>query len=121
MSEKCYSLNGENFLADFSALIDELEENELGVGTEYFEGTRVDISVKDYVSARGIESLLEQFDDWVYEEVGEVYDCCFTNASKEAKDELKVMIQRWAEVHVNIPYWVVQNVTKKTITEEDLC
>ena len=121
MSNKCYSLTGEDFTADFCDLTDELEENELGVGTEYFEGDRADVGVKDYVNSHGIESLLEQFDDWVYGDVGEIADSCFTNASKEAKDELKVMIQRWAEVHVRIPYWKVQNVIKKTITEEDLC
>ena len=121
MSDKCYSLDGERFSEDFCDLFDELEQEELGVGTEYFEGDRVAVNVKDCVNSHGIESLLEQFDDWAYEDIGEVYDCCFTSASKEAKDELRVMIQRWTEVHVNIPYWVIQNVIKKTITEEDLC
>ena len=121
MSDKCYSLDGERFSEDFCDLVDELEQEELGVGTEYFEGDRVAVNVKDYVNSHGIESLLEQFDDWVYEDVGEIADSCFANVSKEAKDELKNTIQRWAEVHVRIPYWKVQNVIKKTITEEDLC
>lgn len=121
MSNKCYSLNGEDFFEDFYDMIDALEENELGVGTEYFEGDRVDVGVKDYVNSHGIEYLLEQFDDLVYGDVGEIADSCFANVSKEAKDELKNTIQRWAEVHVRIPYWKAQNVIKKTITEEDLC
>lgn len=121
MLNKCYSLDGERFSEDFCDLIDELEQEGLGVGTEYFEGDRVDVEVKDYVSPIGIESLLEQFDDWAYEDVGEVYDCCFTNVPKEAKDELHEIIRQWAEKHVSLPYWKVVNVVKKVVTEEDLC
>ena len=117
---KCWSLNGEDFFDDWFVLIDELEQEELGVGTEYFEGDKVAVRSSDYVSIHGIDSMLEQFDAWVYEDVGEIADCDFYNVSKEAKEELQELIQQWAEKHVKLPYWKVQNVVKKVVTQEDL-
>ena len=117
---KCWSLNEEDFFDDWCGLIDELEQEELGVGTEYFEGYKVAVRISDYVNIHGIVSMLEQFDDWVYEDVGEIADCDFYNVSKEAKEELQEVIQQWAEKHVKLPYWKVQNVVKKVVTQEDL-
>lgn len=120
MVEKCWSLNGEDFFDDWCDLIDELKQEELRVGTEYFEGDKVDVRISDYVNIQGIAIMLEQFDDWVYEDVGEIADCDFYNVSKEAKGELQEVIQQWAEKHVKLPYWKVQNVVKKVVTQEDL-
>ena len=114
---KCWSLNGEDFFDDWCNLIDELEQEELRVGTEYFEGDKVDVKISDYVNIHGIVYMLEQFDDWVYEDAG---GCNFYNVSKEAKEELQEVIQQWAEKHVKLPYWKVQNVVKKVVTQEDL-
>ena len=69
---------------------------------------------------RRIDSMLEQLDDWVYEDVGEVADYDFYNTTQEAKEELQELIQSWAEKHVNLPYRKVQNVVKKVVTKEDL-
>ena len=120
MTNKCWSLNGEYLFDDWCDLLDELEQEELGVGTVYLEGDKVETQVSDYVHMRVIESMLEQFDEWVYEDVGEVADCGFYNVSKEAKEELQEVIQQWAEKHVKLPYWKVQNVVKKVVTQEDL-
>ena len=123
MNEKCnkyWSLNGEDFFDDWYDLIDELEQEELGVGTEYFEGDKVGVRISDYVNIHGIVSMLGFFDDWVYEDVGEIADCNFYNVSKEAKEELQALIRVWAEKHVKLPYWKVQNVVKKVVTQEDL-
>ena len=123
MTEKCWSVNGEDFFDDWDQLIDELydyESDELPIGTEYFEGDKVDVKVSDYVNVYVIDSMLEQFDAWVYEDIGEIADCDFYNASKEAKEELQEIIQAWVEKHVNLPYWKVQNVVKKVVTKEDL-
>ena len=119
MTEKCYSLNEEDFF-DWEDLLSLLEDEYLGEGTEYFEGDKVAVKISDYVNMHGIISMLEQFDDWVYEDVGEITDCEFYNVSKEAKKELQELIQTWAEKNVNLPYWKVQNVVKKVVTREDL-
>lgn len=123
MTEKCWSVNGEEFFDDWCRLIEELQDyeyDEIPIGTEYFEADKVDVKVGDYVNIHGIVSMLEQFDDWVYEDVGEIADCNFYNVSKEAKEELQELIQTWAEKHVKLPYWKVQNVVKKVVTQEDL-
>ena len=123
MTEKCWSVNGEEFFDDWCRLIEELQDyeyDEIPIGTEYFEADKVDVKVGDYVNIHGIVSMLEQFDDWVYEDVGEIADCNFYNVSKEAKEELQELIQTWAEKHVNLPYWKAQNVVKKVVMKEDL-
>ena len=123
MTEKRWSVNGEEFFDDWCRLIEELQDyeyDEIQIGTEYFEADKVDVKVGDYVNIHGIVSMLEQFDDWVYEDVGEIADCNFYNVSKEAKEELQELIQQWAEKHVKLPYWKVQNVVKKVVTQEDL-
>ena len=120
MTEKCWSVNGEDYFDDWCQLIDELDDEELGEGTEYFEGDKVDVKVRDYVDMHGIDSMLVQFDDWVYEDIGECADCDFYNVSQDAKKELQGLIQSWAEKHVKLPYWKVQNVVKKVVTKEDL-
>lgn len=123
MTEKCWSVNGEEFFDDWCRLVEELVDYEdfpIPEGVEYFEGDKVDIRISDYVNIHGIVSMLEQFDDWVYEDVGEIADCNFYNVSKEAKGELQEVLQQWAEKHVKLPYWKVQNVVKKVVTQEDL-
>lgn len=117
---KCWSVNGEEFFDDWCLLIDELDWLEAQEGFDIFEGDKVDVKVGDYVNMHGIVSMLEQFDDWVYADVGEVADCDFYNATQEAKKELQELILDWAEKHVNLPYWRVQNVVKKVVTKEDL-
>ena len=120
MIEKCWSVNGEDYFDDWCRLIDELDWSESQEGFDIFEGDEVDVKVGDYINMHGIVSMLEQFDEWVYEDVGEIADCDFYNVSKEAKEELQEVIQTWAEKHVNLPYWKVQNVVKKVVTKEDL-
>ena len=123
MTEKCWNVNGEEFFDDWCRLIEELQDyeyDEIPIGTEYFEADKVDVKVGDYVNIHGIVSMLEQFDDWVYEDVGEIADCNFYNVSQDAKKELQELIQTWAEKHVKLPYWKVQNVVKKVVTQDDL-
>lgn len=123
MTEKCWSVNGEDFFDDWDQLIDELQNYDsdaIPIGTEYFEGNKVDVKISDYVDMHRIDSMLEEFDDLVYEDIGEIADCDFYNATQDAKKELQELIQDWAEKHVNLPYWKVQNVVKKVVTKEGL-
>lgn len=117
MTEKCWSLDGELFYDNWSTLLD---EGYILEGMEYFEGDKNPCQINDYIDLYAIENLLEQFDEQVYEDIGECYDNCFTNVSKEALVELKDLIQQWAEKYVSLPYWKVDNAVKKVITKEDL-
>ena len=62
----------------------------------------------------------EQLRNACYEDVGEIADCDFYNVSQDAKKELQELILAWAKRHVKLPYWKVQNVVKKVVTQEDL-
>ena len=97
-----------------------LNKKNSGLELSILKGDKVAVRISDYVNIHGIVSMLEQFDDWVYEDVGEIADCNFYNVSKEAKEELQELIQTWAEKHVKLPYWKVQNVVKKVVTQDDL-
>ena len=121
MTEKCWSLSGDTFFDDWNTLTDELESEGLAViGVEYFEADKIAVKISDYVNMHGIDLMLELFDDWVYEDIGEIADCDFYNVSQDAKKELQELILDWAEKHVKLPYWKVQNVVKKVVTQEDL-
>lgn len=119
MTEKCYSLNEEDFY-EWEYLMDELEQEELREGTEYFEADKVDVEVHDYVNVRTVEYILESIDEQVYDDIGEVYGNDFYSVSAEAKQEIVDFLLKWAEKHVNLPYWKVKNVVKKAVTKEDL-
>ncbi len=120
MTEKCYSLNGEDFFDDWCQLVDNLEQEGLGEGAEYFEADKVDVVIKDYVNLHSIISILEDFDDQLYQDVGEVSDCDFSRVTQDAKQELQELIQTWSEKYVNLPYWKVENVVKNVMTKGDL-
>lgn len=119
MTEKCYSLNEEDFY-EWEDLINELGKEELQAGTEYFEADKIDTVVHDYVNMSSIEHTLESIDEQIYDDIGEVYDNSFYNVSTEAKQEIVEFMLHWAEKYVNLPYWKVKNVMKKVVTKEDL-
>lgn len=116
-NEKCYSLDEETFY-DWEQLIRELEENDdLQEGVTYYEADKVHIKADEYINAIDI---LEELDERIYEDIGEVYDYEFSNASSESKKELEEIIAVWAEKHVNLPYWKAINVVQKRITKQDM-
>ena len=59
MIEKCWSVNGEDFFDDWCQLLDELEQEELGEGTEYFEGDKVDVEIMDPNAVLNLVGQLE--------------------------------------------------------------
>lgn len=122
MVEKCWSLDGEEFFDDWCRLIKEIECQDLGEDAEYFEGDKAPCDTNDYLSSRSIDYLLDQMDEWVYNDLGwlESYDGSFSVVSEDAKTELQVLLQQWAEKYVSIPYWKVENVVEKVLTKGDL-
>lgn len=106
---KCWSTDGEYFYSHFP---DDLE-----VGQVYYEADRTDIVAEDYIH---VNDILEEIDNQIYDDVGEVYDCDFYNVSKEAKGELKQLITDWANKHVNLKYYIVGKSKELIATEEDV-
>lgn len=98
--EKRYSLNDEDF--EFSELEDLMarlsDEGELNVGSVYYEADITPMSGKDLVRA---ESLIEDMEYRLYEEVGESADGGL-DISKEARAELAEFLASWLDKHADI-------------------
>ena len=119
--EYCYSTNEEFFNYDsVGDAIDELrgklDESEL-IGASYWRGEKKELTHAECID---VGSFLEQCDERAYEEIGEIYDNCFTDVGDDAKNELSDLILAWAKKHVNIRYWKVGNVQECKVTAEDL-
>ena len=119
--EYCYSTSEEIFNYDsVGDAIDELRgkmyESEL-IGATYWRGEKKELTHAECID---VGSFLEQCDERAYEEIGEIYDNCFTDIGDDAKNELGDLILAWAKKHVNIRYWRVINSQELKITAEDL-
>ena len=116
-----YSTNEESFpFNSFGDLLDELaSEGELEVGRKYYSVEATDITPEEYIC---VDAILEQLDEYVYEDIGEPYDGDFSNAPRQAQDELKMLILGWAHRYVSLNYWKFdnKNIKQHVITEEDL-
>ena len=115
----CYSTDEELFNHEsMGDLIDEINCNdEDPVGRTYWRGEKKELTHSEGID---VDSFLEQCDERGYEEIGEVYDNCFTDVSDEEKKELHDLILEWAKKRVNIRFWKTINVQELKITEEDL-
>jgi len=116
--EYCYSLDEECYHSDFGSIADELE-----VGTMYYKAEKTPYESSDFISEYFISGILEKIDDRVDEELGEAYEgySCFYNTSKEAEEELKDLISKWSEKHVDLSsFFKVKNSVALWATEDDL-
>jgi hypothetical protein len=116
--EYCYSLDEECYHSDFSSIADELE-----VGTMYHKAEKTPYESSDFISEYFISGILEQIDERVDDEIGEAYEdySCFYDTSKEAQEELKDLIAKWSEKHVDLlGFFEVKNSVALRATEDDL-
>ena len=122
--KKCYSTNDEDFrYDDLGELFDDLDaDGELVVGRVYYEADCKEIAPADFTGKWRLESILEQFDEDLYEEIGESADNDFTGVADEAVVELAALLTGWIEKHVNVGrYWkIVGKSRPMQVTEDDL-
>ena len=119
MTEYCYSTNEENYcLESIGDVVDYIQsETDTPVGATYWRGEKVELKHAECID---IDSFLEMCDERAYEEIGEVYDNCFTDVSEAEKMELGELITEWAKKHVNMRFWKVVNTVECKLTAEDL-
>ena len=121
---KCYSANDEDFIyQDVGELFDALDsDGGLVVGRVYYEADFRNLLPSDLINKHRIGSILEQFDDDLYEEIGEISDNDFYNVTDDAKEELRQLLNTWIEKHVNVSkYWkIVGKSRERVVTAEDL-
>jgi hypothetical protein len=121
-NEKVFSLNGEDWVEDWSTLIyrltDEHEtENETNlIGKTYYEGDKVPISMKKLVN---INSLIDTMNETAWNIAGEYADD-WPGLNDEQKQELEQMIADYLTKANVREFFDVENVKEKTITAEDL-
>jgi len=121
MIEKCYSLDGENFaLGNLGDAIDACD-CEPKVGDVYFEGDGVRLDPTAGINSWTVESILENMDERVYDEIGEFYENDCSDVTDDAKTELLEVIEAWARKHIDLSrYFTIQNVRECEFTAEDL-
>jgi hypothetical protein len=118
----CFSRSGDDFThRTLGELFDEMSaDGDLVAGTIYYEATCHVMEPKDIVTR--IDAVLEEFDEALYEQVGDIAQNDFTGTSDEAKLELKGLITNWISRHVNVSnYWVIPGTPReRTVTQEDV-
>ncbi len=121
---KCYSANDEDFIyQDVGELFDALDsDGRLVVGQVYYEADFRNLLLSDLINKHRIGSILEQFDDDLYEKIGEISDNDFYNVTDDAKEELRQLLNTWIEKHVNVSkYWKIVGKSREcVVTAEDL-
>lgn len=118
---KCYSHDNENFNHDsLGDLLDSMVEP--AVGDVYYEADCRPLTHADVVRRHEVDSILEQWDEQAYEEIGEVFDNEFSNVTQEAKAELLALLTAWADKHVSLGrYWKITGKSREMkLTAEDL-
>lgn len=115
--EYCYSTDEEMFNHETLGDVIDYLDLENPIGATYWRGEKKELTHADCVD---VDSFLEQCDERAYEEIGEVYDNCFTDVTEAEKMELGELITAWAKKHVTIRYWKVLNVQEMKITEDDI-
>jgi hypothetical protein len=117
--EYCYSTDEEIYSYEsLGDVIDEIKCNtDTPIGASYWRGEKKELT---HAACIDVGSFLEQCDERAYEEIGEIYNNCFTDVGDDAKNELGDLILEWAKKHVNIQYWKVINSQELKIAAEDL-
>ena len=115
--EYCYSTDGETF--NYESINDVIDYIDLEnpIGATYWRGEKKELTHADCID---VDSFLEQCDERAYEEIGEIYDSCFTDVTEAEKMELGELITAWAKKHVTMRYWKVLNTKELKITEDDI-
>jgi hypothetical protein len=120
VKEYCYSSDNESFsYSGLGELIQDLDvesDDEL-LGCTYWRGDKLELLHADCID---IDSFLEMCDDRASDEIGEIYDPCFTDVTPDEKQELHDKILDWCKKRVNLRFWKVRNTVELKITEEDI-
>lgn len=118
---KCYSTDDETFNNDcLGDLIDGMDDPQ--VGDTYYEADCVTLAPTEGINSWTVDSILENMDEQVWEEMGECYDSTYTDVSDEAKAELRILLEAWATKHIDLSrYWKIVGKTRECkLTAEDL-
>jgi len=117
-----FSTNDEDFAyGDFESLLDAMADADaLHAGAVYYEADTRPITMADIIG--NCESLLELWDERLYDEVGDIFDNPFIGVPAAAKQELADLISGWVGKHVDLSIWeiFVGKSRKCALTDADI-
>lgn len=111
MTDKCYSLTGEDFWTD------DFTDLDIDIGSTYYVGTTVSINPKDLVYKWVVDDILERMDEALYEEVGEVAEGNL-HLSEEHNNQLTEIIKTFMEEHAKVTCFKVVDIKERTFNGE---
>lgn len=102
--DKAYSINQKEWgYTEAGEALEALRDDDrLVEGQVYWESDTEAVQPEKYLS---VESLLEDAEDRMYDELGEVAEDAFS-ASVAAKLELHELLKEWTRKHIAGPYWI---------------
>lgn len=112
MTQKCYSLDGEDYSYDLSYILDGSE-----VGDHYFEANTVEYKASEFIP--NIYDIMDLMSEKAYNKVGEAEDG-FPIVSLAAEKELICLLKDWADRNVAVNFYGVSDPVKLLVTKEDL-
>lgn len=115
-----WSTNEEEFRnADFGDVLDELDrDGDLEAGRTIYYGTRINKPASYFMP--DADSILDQAGDAAADFGGEWAEDFGRDVTKEAKQELETVLAEWANKHLRVDFYQLENVKPYTLTAEDV-
>lgn len=100
-TEKCYSLNGEDYRSDIEDIFDDIKcEHEVGDEVSYFEAETKKQTHQDFLI---IDRLIEDMQEQAYGVAPEYADDYLDDLSNEKKMELQELVLKWLNDNAKQP------------------
>ena len=105
MSDKCYSVNGEEYHDDDQFILHYCEEHlKIGDKFTYFEGESKRHGHSDFISRYELQQLIESMSESAYEAAGDWSDNYLQSKLKpEVEQEFKKLISKFMDKHFPQP------------------
>lgn len=115
-----WSTNEEDFRSeDFGGVLDELgRDGDLEAGRTIYYGTRINKPASYFMP--GADFILDQAGDAAYDFGGEWAEDFGCDVTKEAKQELETFLAEWANKHLRVDFYQLEDVKPYTLTAEDV-
>lgn len=116
-----YSSDNESFNEDsLGDLIDSMDDPQ--VGDTYYEADGEKLTPTDGIHDWTVGEILENMDELISDDIGEIYDNTCSQVSDEAKAELRSLLEAWATKHIDLSnYWRISGKSReRKLTADDL-
>lgn len=95
------------------------DQIDFDIGDSYYSGTVVEVKPESLVGKWTVDRILEQMDESLFEEVGEVAEDSL-DLSQEKKDELFELIKNFMRDNASVTCYKVEDIKEHIVTIEDI-